>query len=127
MGVILIYLMFYHTRLGDYPVVEYIKGIDDVDEKAEIDDTLQMIREHGAKYLISGSEDTKRIEQGLYEIRRLGIASTTSTARGTWYICSMPARNRRTRPKKETRSSPVRGDERLNDPRRKRSERDGQS
>ncbi len=69
---ILIYLMFYRTRRGDYPVVEYIKGIDDVDEKAEIDDTLQMIREHGAKYLISGSEDTKRIEQGLYEIRKAG-------------------------------------------------------
>lgn len=71
-GVVPIFLKFYRTRRGDFPVVEYIKGIADMDEKAEIEDTLQQIQVEGAKYLISGCEDTKRIEQGLFEIRKSG-------------------------------------------------------
>lgn len=65
-----IYLRFYQTRRGDSPVEAYILGIDDIDERAEILDTLQMVREVGARYLRDGPADTKRIEKGLYEIRK---------------------------------------------------------
>jgi phage-related protein len=68
--VVLIYLKFYKTHRGDIPVIDYILQIDDLQEAADIRETLANIDEEGARYLIDGGEITRSLGDGLWEIKK---------------------------------------------------------
>ncbi len=48
----------------------YITQIDDIDEAAEIYETLDRIDQEGACYLIHGNENTRPLGDGLWEIKK---------------------------------------------------------
>jgi phage-related protein len=66
----LIYLEYYKTSRGDNPVKEYILKIDNLDEVADIMETIETVDLVGASYLISGGEDTRSLGNGLWEIKK---------------------------------------------------------
>jgi phage-related protein len=69
-GVNLIYLDYYKTKRGDNPIKDYITSIDDIDETADIMETLDNIDEKGACYLLSGEEVTRSLGDGLFELKK---------------------------------------------------------
>lgn len=50
--------------------MEYITQIDDIDEAAEIYETLDRIDREGACYLVHGNEKTRTLGDGLWEIKK---------------------------------------------------------
>ena len=61
---------FYKTKRGYNPVLDYILTIDDVDEVADIMETMECVDQEGAIYLINGGENTRLLGDGLWEIKK---------------------------------------------------------